>query len=263
MTLKDKERKVLSLLKGYGSAVIAYSGGTDSTLLALLAKRALGNDHLAVTASSQTYTTEELAQAKAIARKFGFNHMIVTTDELDDPQFTANPVDRCYHCKNHLLKTVHAVALQKGFKAVLDGTNADDGSDFRPGRRAAQEWGVKSPLAEAGLTKAEVRKISRRLGLPNWDKPANACLASRLPYGTPISADVLSRIEQAERALRAMGFKQCRVRHHGDIARIELLAADIPKAINKRAQIIKQIKSAGYKFVTLDLAGYQMGCFNP
>ena len=263
MTIKEKEKRLVSLLKGYGSAVIAYSGGTDSTLLALLAKRALGKDHLAVTASSQTYTTEELAQAKAIAKKHGFNHLVVTTDELDDPQFSANPVDRCYHCKNHLMKIIHAVALQRGFKTVLDGTNADDGGDFRPGRKAAQEWGVRSPLAEAGLTKAEIRKISQRLGLTTWNKPANACLASRVPYGTAISADVLSRIEKAERALAKMGFKQFRVRHHGDIARIELLPADLAKAMKQRTRILQHVKNAGYTFVTLDLAGYQMGCFNP
>ena len=263
MTLQEKEHRVVALLKGYGGAAIAYSGGTDSALLTLLAKEALGDKHLAVTAASQTYTGAELQQAKDIAKRFGFNHLVVTTNELDDPQFTANPVDRCYHCKNHLLKIVHAVALQKGFKTILDGTNADDSRDFRPGRKAALEWGVNSPLAEAGLTKAEIRRIAKRKGLPNWNKPANACLASRVPYGTAINLDVLSRIEQAERALFKMGFKHYRVRHHGDIARIELPPDDLLQAVKQRTQIIKQIKSVGYKFVTLDLAGYQMGCFNP
>ncbi|MCU0608133.1 MAG: ATP-dependent sacrificial sulfur transferase LarE [Candidatus Edwardsbacteria bacterium] len=261
--LKGKENKLITLLKSYGSAVIAYSGGTDSTLLAVLAKEALGDKHLAVTAASPTYTSAELKQAKAIAKQFGLNLQVVTTDELDDPTFTANPVDRCFHCKNHLLKIVHEVALQRGFTAVLDGTNADDGRDYRPGRKAVEGWGVNSPLAEAGLTKAEIRRIAKRKKLPNWNKPANACLASRVPYGTVISADVLSRIERAERALFKMGFRHHRVRHHGDIARIELPPADLPKAIKRRAQLIRQVKTAGYKFVTLDLAGYQMGCFNP
>jgi pyridinium-3,5-biscarboxylic acid mononucleotide sulfurtransferase len=263
MTLKEKEQKVSALLKSYGSAIVAYSGGTDSALLAVLAKRALGGKHLAVTASSQTYTSGELAQAKAIAKKHGFNHLVVATDELDDPQFSANRIDRCYHCKNHLLKLVHAVALQRGFRTVIDGTNADDGGDFRPGRKAAQEWGVKSPLAEAGLSKAEVRKISKRLGLPNWNKPANACLASRVPYGTAISAEVLGRIGNAEQSLAKLGFGQCRVRHHGDIARIELPPKQFAKALRNRTMIVKMVKAAGYKFVALDLAGYQMGCFNP
>ena len=263
MTNREKERKLVELLKGYGSAVIAYSGGTDSTLLALLAKRALGDDHLAVTASSQTYTTGELRLAKAIAKRFGFNHMIITTDELDDPLFAANPVERCYHCKSHLMKSIAAIALQKGMRHILDGTNADDAADFRPGRKAALEWGVKSPFLEAGLNKAEIRRIARREGLPNWNKPANACLASRVPYGTMIDQDTLRRIERAEAALGKLGFTRCRVRHHGDIARIELMPADLAKAIKQRTQIIRQLKSAGYIFVTLDLAGYQMGCFNP
>lgn len=263
MALKEKERKVLSLLKGYGSAAVAFSGGTDSTLLAVLAKRALGARHLAVTASSQTYTPAELKMARAVARRYGLNHVVVATDELRDPLFAANPADRCYHCKRHLLETVAAIAARKGIATILDGTNADDTADFRPGRRAAREYGVKSPLLEAGLTKAEIRKISKRLGLPTWDKPANACLASRVPYGTAINAGVLQRIGKAERTLRAMGFKQYRVRHHGEIARIELPQADLPRAIRQRAQMIKRVKAAGYKFVTLDLAGYQMGCFNP
>lgn len=263
MTLKDKENKLISLLRSYGSAVIAYSGGTDSTLLALLAKEALGDRHLAVTASSQTYTTGELKLSKAIAKRFGFNHLIITTDELDDPQFAANPVERCYLCKGHLMKSIAAIALQKGIRHILDGTNADDTGDFRPGRKAALEWEVKSPLLESGLCKAEIRRIAKRKGLPNWNKPANACLASRVPYGTPIDADTLRRIELAESALAKLGFARCRVRHHGEIARIELLPADLLKALKQRTQIIRQLKSAGYKFVTLDLAGYQMGCFNP
>ncbi len=263
VTLKGKENKLIALLKSYGSAVVAYSGGTDSTLLALLAKEALGDKHLAVTAASPTYTSAELLQAKAIAKQFGLNLQVVTTDELADPKFTANPVDRCYHCKNHLLKIVHAVALQRGFTTVLDGSNADDGRDYRPGRKAVREWGVNSPLAEAGLTKAEIRRIAKRKKLPNWNKPANACLASRVPYGTVISADVLSRIERAERVLSKMGFRHHRVRHHGEVARIELPPAAISAAVKNRERIVRRINAAGYKFVTLDLAGYQMGCFNP
>lgn len=263
MTPEDKERKVLSLLKGYGSAVVAYSGGTDSTLLAVLAKRALGKNHLAVTASSQTYTAGELASARAVARRYGLNHAVVATDELRDPLFAANPTDRCYHCKRHLLETVAAIAQRRGIRCILDGTNADDAGDYRPGRKAALEFGVKSPLLEAGLTKADIRRISKRLGLPTWSKPANACLASRVPYGTRIDTETLDRIGKAERALARMGFTQYRVRHHGEIARIELPPADLAKAVRHRARILKQVRAAGYRFATLDLAGYQMGCFNP
>ena len=263
MTTKQKLKKLNGLLKGYGSAVIAFSGGTDSTLLAVLAKQALGDKHLAITAVSPTYAAEEKGFARTMGRELQLNHAIIETDELDDMKFAANPVDRCYHCKNHLFKILSSVAFQKGFRNILDGTNADDGADFRPGRKAALEWEVKSPLAEAGLTKAEIRKTARQMGLPNWHKPANACLASRIPYGTQIDAGTLAKIEKAERALSALGFAKLRVRHHGDVARIEVLPADFAKMIKRKTAIVKKVRQAGYKFVTLDLCGYQMGCFNP
>ncbi|MDI6741062.1 MAG: ATP-dependent sacrificial sulfur transferase LarE [Candidatus Edwardsbacteria bacterium] len=260
---EEKIHKLTRLLKSYGSAVIAYSGGTDSTLLTYLVKQALGVNHLAVTATSPTYTGEELKNAKAIAMRFGFNHAMVTTDELDDPQFAANPLDRCYHCKQHLFKIIGAMALQKGIKTILDGTNADDAHDFRPGRKAAQEWGVISPFAEAGLNKAEIRRLAKAKGLPNWNKPANACLASRIPFGTKIDPETLAKIEKGELFLAKLGIKKCRVRHHGDIARIEVPPRDFNKVVTRKAEIVKGISEAGYKFITLDLAGYQMGCFNP
>ena len=261
--LKNKILRLQKILGSYGSAAVAYSGGVDSSLLALLVKEALGSRHLAVTAVSQSYTPGEMKQARAIAGKFGIKLMVLKTDELSDPKFNANPLDRCYHCKNHLFRAISFVAAKKGLKHILDGTNADDLSDFRPGRRASAEWGVKSPFVEVGLTKAEIRKIARQKGLPNWDHPANACLASRIPYGVKIDAGVLKKVEKAEQALASLGITKYRVRHHGQVARIEADTSEFAKILKNRIKLTAKIKAAGYKFVTLDLLGYQTGCFNP
>jgi pyridinium-3,5-biscarboxylic acid mononucleotide sulfurtransferase len=261
--IRGKLARLQKLLASYGSAAVAYSGGVDSSLLALLAKEALDENHLAVTAASQTYTAGELKQAKAIARKFGINLLVLKTDEINDPKFSSNPTDRCYHCKKHLFDAIRSVAAQKGIKYILDGSNADDASDFRPGRRAAEERGIKSPLLEAGLTKNEIRKIAKSKGLPNWDHPANACLASRIPYGVRIDAATLKQIEKAERSLAELGLKTYRVRHHGQVARIEADPGEFDKIIRNRTKLASAIKMAGYKFAALDLTGYQTGCFNP
>jgi len=261
--LKKKLERLQKLLASYGSAAVAYSGGVDSSLLALLAKEMLASKHLAVTAVSQSYTPGEMKQARAIAGKFGIKLLVLKTDEINDPKFNANPLDRCYHCKNHLFRAIRSVASKKGLKHILDGTNADDLSDFRPGRRAAEEWGVKSPFVEAGLTKSEIRKIARQKGLPNWDHPANACLASRIPYGVKIDAGVLKQVEKAEKVLAGLGLKKTRVRHHGLVARIEADPKEFGKILKNKVKLAAKIKTAGYKFVTLDLLGYQTGCFNP
>ncbi|MBI4726087.1 ATP-dependent sacrificial sulfur transferase LarE [candidate division TA06 bacterium] len=261
--VKDKLLRLQKILSSYGSAAIAYSGGVDSSLLALLVREALGNKHLAVTAVSQSYTPGEMKQARAIARKFGIKLLALKTDELNDPKFNSNPTDRCYHCKKHLFKAIKSIASKKGIKYILDGTNADDVHDFRPGRRAAEERGIKSPFVEVGMTKAEIRMIAKQKGLPNWDHPANACLALRIPYGVKIDAAVLKQVEKAEEALAELGLKKYRVRHHGQVARIEVDSKEFAKIIKNKIKLTNKIKAAGYQFVTLDLLGYQTGCFNP
>jgi uncharacterized protein len=263
MTIKQKIEKVQKQLQEYQKVIIAYSGGIDSTLLALLAKETLAENHLAVTADSHTYSDIELAKAKKLSRALGFNHIIIKTDEFSDSQFLANPFERCYYCKNHLFKKITEIARLKGYSHILDGNNADDGRDFRPGRRAAADWSVKSPLAEAGLTKDEIRKIARHKGLPNWNTSANSCLASRIPYGIRITEGALKRIEASEEYLKSLGMEKIRVRCHDDIARIEVEQKDFDKILTKSKLINARLKKIGFKFVSLDLGGYQMGCFNP
>ena len=189
---------------------------------------------------------------------------VIHPDELRDPRYAANPADRCYFCKKHLFEQIAETASADGFDAVLDGNNADDAGDYRPGRRAAQELGVKSPLLEAGLTKVEIRALSARAGLPTAEKPAMACLASRVPYGTPVTAEVLAQVERAEEALRDAGFLQCRVRHHGEVARIEVAVGELPRLLETplREAVVRRVKEAGYRFVTLDLQGYRTGSLN-
>ena len=265
MTLDEKEQVLNTLLRGYGRVAIGFSGGVDSTLLLRAAVVFLGPEHvLAVIADTPSLPRKEFAEALRLAESMGAACLVVDPDELSDPNYAANPADRCYFCKKHLFELVAKVAAEKGFSCVLDGNNADDVGDYRPGRRAAQELGVKSPLMEAGLTKAEIRILSARAGLPTADKPAMACLASRIPYGTPVTAEVLAQVERAEEALREAGFAQCRVRHHGEVARIEVPVADLPRLLDSdvREAVMRGVKSAGYRYVTLDLQGYRTGSLN-
>jgi uncharacterized protein len=237
----------------------------DSTLLLRTALDVLGSANvLAVIADTPSLPRKEFAAALRLARDMGSTPIVIDPAELSDPNYVANPADRCYFCKKHLFGLVAKVAAENGFACVLDGNNADDAGDYRPGRRAAQELGVKSPLLEAGLTKAEIRVLSARAGLPTADKPAMACLASRIPYGTPVTAEVLAQVERAEEALRGAGFVQCRVRHHGEVARIEVLATDLPRLLDDgvREAVVRDVKSAGYRYVTLDLQGYRTGSLN-
>ena len=264
-TLDVKEKMLRDLLKGYGRVAVGFSGGVDSTLLLKVALDALGAEQvLAVIADTPSLPRKEFAAALKLADDMGAACVVIDPDELSDPNYAANPADRCYYCKKHLFALVSKVAEAKGFSAVLDGNNADDAGDYRPGRRAALELGVRSPLMEAGLTKAEIRALSARLGLPTAEKPAMACLASRIPYGTPVSADVLAQVERAEDALRVEGFVQCRVRHHGEVARIEVAAEALARLLDAavRERVVREVKAAGYRYVTLDLQGYRTGSLN-
>ena len=260
-----KQQLLRSLLKSYGKAAIGFSGGVDSTFLLREAVDVLGRDNaLAVIADTPTLPRRELEEALRMAEQMDAQVCVVRPDELADPTYAANPPDRCYFCKRHVFSAIRDAAAAQGFTVVLDGTNADDAHDVRPGRRASGELGVKSPLAEAGVTKQEIREWSARAGLPTARKPAMACLASRIPYGTQITREALAQIENAEAALHGLGFPHCRVRHHGDTARIEVPEADIGRLLDPslRQQAAQAVKAAGYRFAALDLLGYRMGNMN-
>jgi uncharacterized protein len=261
--VRAKERALSNTLSSLGAVVVAYSGGVDSAYLAWIAHRTLGDRALAVTADSPSYPEHHRRLATEIARQVGLRHEIIHTAELDRPEYRANPVNRCYYCKQELY--THLTRLAAARRAVVvDGNNADDRGDYRPGRQAAREFGVRSPLDEVGLFKAEIRELSREAGLPAWDEPASACLSSRIPYQSDVTEEKLRMIERAEEALRALGFRVCRVRHHGDLARIEIARAEMPRALEPAvaAAIVRDVKAAGYRYVSLDLQGYRTGSLN-
>jgi uncharacterized protein len=246
------------------SVLVAFSGGVDSTLVLRAAVEALDDRVLAVTGRSLSVPDWELEEAKELAATMGARHRILDTEELFDPRYAANSSDRCYFCKSELFTKLEPIRVAEELAVVIDGTNADDLGDHRPGMRARQEQGIRSPLVEVGLTKEEVREISRRFGLPTAEKPAFACLASRFPYGTPVTAGGLKKVAAAEDGVRRLGFRQFRVRHHGDVARLELGPSEIDRALDReiRAKLVQGLKAAGYRWVALDLEGYRTGSLN-
>ena len=262
--LAVKEQQLHELLGSLGSAVVAFSGGVDSAYLAVAATRALGHSALCITADSPSYPDHHRRMAIAVARESGLNHEFVSTAELERPEYRANPIDRCYYCKHELYTTLTTLSRARGVAVVLDGNNADDRGDYRPGRKAAAEFGVRSPLDEVDLKKDEIRVLSKRAGLSTWNEPASACLSSRIPYHSEVTDEKLRMIEQAEAVLRGLGFRVCRVRHHDTLARIEIGRDELPRALEPevRDRIVLELRAIGYRHVTLDMQGYRMGSLN-
>ena len=261
--LREKLDRCRDILRRLEGVVVAFSGGVDSTFLLALAVQTLGRQRvLAVTGVSPSVPQRELREARELARQLDAQWLEIPTGELDDPNYSANPADRCYYCKMDLFTRLAELARRRGLAAVVSGANADDKADFRPGLRAGAELGVVNPLMEAGLTKADVRAASRALGLPTWNKPAYACLASRIPYGQPITAERLGRIERAEAVLHELGLRCCRVRDHHPVARLEVPEEAIERAVALRRQIVGPLKALGFAYVTIDLEGFRSGSMN-
>jgi pyridinium-3,5-biscarboxylic acid mononucleotide sulfurtransferase len=262
-TLQKRLTELEEILLPYKSALVAFSGGVDSSLALAVAARALPKHRvLAVTSNNETYLPSELVLAREFAESLGVEHLVVNTRELDDPNYASNPTNRCYFCKSTLYTDLAKLAEDRGYACVVDGANKDDEGDYRPGRKAAKELGVVSVLSEAGMTKTDVRELAKYLGLPTWDKPALACLSSRFPYGQEITPEKLSQVARAEEFLRREDFKQVRVRHHGDIARLEIGPDELERAFAMREKISAELLDAGFLYVTLDLAGYRAGSLN-
>jgi pyridinium-3,5-biscarboxylic acid mononucleotide sulfurtransferase len=258
----DKFQALKDLLQSFPGVVVAFSGGVDSTFLAVVAHSVLGERSLAITAVSPTYPEHQLSEARSLAAKYGLRHQIIYTNEFELSDYTSNPPDRCYHCKLALFQELRRLADREGLGLILDGANVDDLSDHRPGHRAAKEMEVRSPLQEVGFTKSEIRAFSKELGLPTWDKPAYACLASRIPYGRQITPEVLNRIDQAESYLASLGLKEVRLRDHFPVARIEAGPAELDQAWEHRAEIAQKLHQLGFPYVTLDLDGFRSGSMN-
>jgi len=259
-----KERRLRELVSSFDSLIVAFSGGVDSTYLAWVATQELGASALCITADSPSYPDRHRQLALRVARDFNFHHEIVHTREMERVEYRSNPVNRCYYCKHELYSLLTDVARDRAITAIADGSNADDRGDYRPGRQAAREFGVRSPLDEVDLTKVEIRELSHRAGLPTWEEPASACLSSRIPYHSEVTDDKLRMIERAEDVLRDLGFRVCRVRHHDELARLEIGLDELPRALEPetRDRLVADLKAIGYRHVTIDLQGYRTGSLN-
>jgi uncharacterized protein len=264
VALLEKQERLFELLRSLGRVLVAYSGGTDSAYLAWAARQALGDGAIAVTADSPSIPRSHMRDAVEFARAAGIRHEVIATHEFDNPAYAANNADRCFHCKDALFRAMEEIAPRLGGAAIAYGVNTDDLGDYRPGQNAAKLHQVKAPLVEAGLSKAEIRELSRMAGLPLWDRPAAACLSSRIPYGTEVTVERIHTVEAAEERVKALGFRQIRVRYHGELARVEIGREELPQALTLEmfARISSAFKDLGFTYVTLDLDGYRQGAMN-
>lgn len=262
--LEEKERRLFAILEGLDRVIVAYSGGTDSAYLAWAANKVLGERAIAITADSASIPESHKRDAEEFARLFGIRHEYIPTFEFENPDYVKNDAGRCFHCKDELFTRLEEVGRERGIATIVYGVNQDDLGDYRPGQNAAKLHQVKAPLVEAGLRKAEIRELSRRAGLPTWDRPASACLSSRVPYGTPVTVETVKTVERGEEAVRALGFRQFRVRFHGELVRLEFAPAELEKALNldMAARLTSIFKPLGFHYVTIDLEGYRQGSLN-